>query len=170
MTRLTKFATVLLSTAGLGLVIAGCEPQGEPPATNATAAEAEATTTAEATAAVEPAKALTTAEISELFVGNTIIGVLDSWKLRWAEYFAPDGTSKALLKIEGEGDMEVTGKYYSNDQGEFCTEYPELPDQNVFCHTIFPLGDGRYQQVYADGTRGGIYNQILEGEQLDALQ
>lgn len=75
-----------------------------------------------------------------------------------------------MLRFEGQDDMEITGRYYANDSDEFCTKCPELPDQTVFCHKIVPLGDGRYQQVYADGTKGGVYNRILEGEQLDALE
>ncbi len=174
MTHLSKTATAALSAAVLGLVVAACQPQGGPAATDeppAASAEPAKAAAPEATADTMSSDVLAAAEISELLVGNTIIGVLDAWKLEWTEYFAPDGTAKAVLRFEGQNDMEITGKHYSNDRGEYCTEYPEIEsEQKVFCNTLVPLGDGRYQQLYADGTKGGIYNQILQGEQLDALR
>ena len=149
MTRFPKTATAALSAAALGLVAAACQPQGGPP----------------------PADVMAADEIRELFVGNTIIGEHKPWKLTWAEYFAPDGTAQAVLRIEGQGDKQMTGTHYANDQDEFCTEYPEAEGaQTVFCHKLFALEDGRYRQLYADGTKGPIYNQILEGEQLDAFR
>ena len=165
-----KASAAVLSAAALGLAIVGCQPQGMSPATDATEAEVETAPSAEAAATAESAGVMTAAEITDLFAGNTIIGVLDAWKLRWSEFFAPDGTAKALLRFEGQEDMRITGKYYGNDRDEFCTFYPELPDQKEFCSGVVPLGDGTYQQVYADGTRGSIYLQILEGEQLEALE
>ena len=165
-----KVSAAVLSAAALGLAVMACQPQGMPAATDATEAEVEAAPSAEAAATAESAGVMTAAEIADLFAGNTIIGVLDAWKLRWAEFFAPDGTAKALLRFEGQADMRIAGKYYANDQDQFCTFYPELPDQKEFCHGVTPLGDGTYQQVYADGTKGGIYMQILEGEQLEALK
>ncbi len=173
MTHLSKIAAVAASAAALGLMVAGCEPQGgtTTTATDEAPAAAEATTAAgDATADIMPPKELAAAEISELFVGNTVFGQLDSWKLTWAEYFAPDGTAKALLRFEGQADLNLVGKHYSNDREEFCTEYKELPDQKVFCHKLIVLADGLHQQVYADGTKGGIYKQILEGEQIDAFK
>ncbi len=127
----------------------------------------------EAPAAAAPADdtasdVLGTAEIAELLVGNTVIGVYDAWKLTWAEYFSPDGTTSLLLRFEGQDDMEATGKHYPNEKdNQYCTEDPQ---QNTYCNQLIPLGDGRYQQLYADGTVGSIYLQILEGERLDALE
>ena len=63
--------------------------------------------------------------------------------------------------------MEAAGKHYSNDRDQYCTEDPQ---QNVYCNNLIPLGDGRYQQVYADGGKGAIYNQILEGDQIEAFR
>ena len=162
MKRLSRTTAVVLSTAALGFVIAGCQPQGSAPASEATESVA-----AEVTAAVEPTNVMGAAEISELLVGNTIIGVYDAWNLTWAEYFAPDGTTKLLLRFEGQDDMEVTGKHYSNNKDQFCTEDPQ---QNVYCNNLVPLGDGRYQQLYPGGEKGAIYNQILEGEQIEAFR
>ena len=170
MIDLSKTATAALSAAVLGLAVAACQPQGEPAATDETAAAEEMPTAETAAADAMSSDEMGGAEFSALVAGNTILGVLDSWKLRWSEYFAPNGTARAVLRFEGQDDMEITGSYYTNARDEFCTEYPELPDQTVFCSMIVPLGDGRYQQVYADGTRGSIYTQILEGEQLDALE
>ena len=167
MTHLSKITTFALSTAALGLLIAGCQPQGGAPASETTETESVAVEAAEVTAAAEPAKLMTAAEMSELLVGNTIIGVYDAWKLTWAEYFAPDGTTKLLLRFEGEEDMEATGKHYPNNEGQYCTEDPQ---QNVYCNNLLPLGDGRYQQVYPGGEKGSIYNQILEGDQIEAFR
>lgn len=160
MTRFPKTATAALSATALGLVVAACQPQGDPAATDESPAAA-------ATADETASDVLGAAEIGELLVGNTVIGVYDAWKLTWAEYFAPDGTTKLLLRFEGQDDMEATGKHYPNDEDQYCTEDPE---QNAYCNNLVPLGDGRYQQVYPGGEKGAIYNQILEGEQLDAFR
>ena len=173
MTSLTKMSTVVLSTAVLGLVIAGCQSQGETPVTQETppeaaemmaAAEPEAT---EATATPEPERVMSAAEMSELLVGNTVIGYFDAWNLTWAEYFDPDGTTKLLLRFEGKDDMEAAGRHYSNNRDQYCTEDPE---QNVYCNNLVSLGDGRYQQVYSSGERGAVYTQILEGDQIETFR
>ena len=58
------------------------------------------------------------------------------------------------------------GTYYFNDQDKFCTNYPTLPiNPKEFCEYVSPLDDGRYEL-----TDGGIYEQVLDGEQLDALE
>ena len=167
MTFLSRTAAVVLSTVALGFVIAGCQPQGGAPVSEATESVAAEVTASEVAAAVEPANVMSAAEISELLVGNTIIGVYDPWNLTWAEYFAPDGTTKLLLKFEGKDDMEAAGKHYTNNNDQFCTEDPE---QNVYCNNLVALGDGRYQQVYASGEKGAVYNQILEGDQVEAFR
>ena len=174
MNYLTKTAALTLSAAALGLVIAGCQPQGGPAATDEAPAAAEPTTAAaDAAADAMPPNVLTAAEQIELLTGNTLMGALDSFKLTWAEYFAPDGTTKALLRFEGEDDLEITGTYFADDQDRFCTEYPEMEQkfgQTVFCNKIVSLGDGRYQQLWEDGTRGAVYEQILEGDQIDTFR
>ena len=172
MLTLMRISTVVSATVALGL--AACQPQGESPATHSTAVDDAATSPAEAEATTtdESINAITGAEQVELFVGNTVIGALESFKLTWAEYFAPDGTTKTLLRFEGEDDLEVTGTYFTDDQDRFCTEYAEMEQrfgQTVFCNKIVSLGEGRYQQLWEDGTRGAIYERVLEGEQLHAL-
>ena len=167
MTHLSKITALALSTAVLGFVISGCQPQGGAPASQATESAAAESAAAEATAADEPINVMTGSEQIELFVGNTVIGVYDAWNLTWAEYFSLDGTTKLLLRFEGKDDMEATGKYYSNNSGQFCTEDPQ---QNVYCHNLLSLGDGRYQQLYSNGEKGAIYEQILEGDQVDTFK
>ena len=174
MNYLTKTAALTLSAAALGLIFAGCQPQGGTAVTDEAPAAAEVTTVAaDAAAEAMPPKELTAAEQTALFTGNTLIGALDSFKLTWAEYFASDGTTKALLRFEGEDDLEITGTYFADDQDRFCTEYPEMEQkfgQTVFCNKIVSLGEGRYQQLWEDGTRGAVYEQILEGNQIDTFR
>ena len=174
MTNLGKTATAVLSVAVLGVLVTACQPQGGPVASDAAPAAAEATTpAADAAADAIPPTVLTAAEQIELFSGNTIIGVLESFKLTWAEFFAPDGTTKALLRFEGEDDLEISGTYFADDQDRFCTKYPEMEQkfgQTVFCNKIISLEEGKYQQLWEDGTRGAIYEQILEGNQIDAFR
>ncbi len=174
MIDLSKTATAALSAAVLGLAVVACQPQGEAPTAepdmpmDEAVAEAEPAPEPEAEAAPEPASGvLSPAQITELLVGNTVFAEYEPWKLRWAEYFAPDGTTKAWTKFEGQEDGRITGKHYVNSEGHFCTEYPELPDQNVFCHTIVDRGDGSYQQLNTDGSLGGVYTQVLPGDQVD---
>ena len=167
MTHLSRITAFAQSTALLGFVIAGCQPQGGVPTNQTTESAA-----AEATAADEPINVITGSEQVDLLVGNTLIGSLHSFKLTWAEYFSPDGTTRALLRFVGEDDLEVTGTYFTDDQDRLCTEYAEMEQkfgQTVFCNMIVSLGEGKYQQLWDDGTRGAIYEQILEGEQLHAL-
>ncbi len=161
MARLGKTSMAALSTAALVLVVsAGCQMQGEAPAPEAEAAEAM-------TPEAEAAEAMSAAAISELLVGNTILGINEEAGFRWAEYFSSDGTAKALLKMADQPDLQVAGEYRLNDQSQLCKEYPEFGES---CFTLYPLGDGRYQQHKPDGAESGIYTQILEGEQLDALE
>ena len=63
--------------------------------------------------------------------------------------------------------MEAAGKHYSNNKDQYCTEDPQ---QNVYCNNLISLGGGKYQQVYSNGERGAIYNQILEGDQVEAFR
>ena len=42
--------------------------------------------------------------------------------------------------------------------------------QTVFCNKLVSLGERRYQQLWEDGTRGAVYEQILEGDQIDAFR
>ena len=174
MTHVSRIAAVAVSAAALGLMVAGCEPQGgtTATATDEAPAAAEATTAAgDATVDIMPPKELAAAEISKLFLGNTVFGQLDSWQMEWAEFFHPNGTAMALLKFKDRDDVELTGKHYSNARDEWCTSYPDIEsEQKVFCHKLVALGEGRYQQLYADGTLGGIYNQILQGEQIDQFR
>ena len=174
MTYLGKTATVALSAAAIGVVVAACQPQGGPAATDAASAATE-TTAAAADAADDamPPNVLTAAEQVELFTGNTILGALESFKLTWAEYFDPDGTTKALLRFEGEDDLEVAGTYFADDRNRFCTDYPDMQQkfgQTVFCNKLVSLGEGRYQQLWEDGTRGAIYEQVLQGDQIDTFR
>ena len=162
MNHLSRISTLALSTAVLGLVIAGCQPQGGVPANQATESATDETIVAD-----ERINVMTASEQIKLFVGNTVIGVYDAWNLTWAEYFSPDGTTKLLLRFEGKDDMEAAGKYFSNNSDQFCTEDPQ---QNVYCHNLFSLGDGRYQQLYSNGEKGAIYEKILEGNQVDTFK
>ena len=174
MIQLNKTAKAVLSAAALGGLVTACQPQGGPVASDAAPVAAEATTAAADVAAdAMPPTVLTAAEQTALFTGNTILGALESFKLSWAEYFAPDGTTKALLRFEGEDDLEISGTYFADDQDRFCTKYPEMEQkfgQTVFCNKIISLGEGKYQQLWEDGTRGAIYEQILEGNQIDAFR
>ncbi len=162
MIRLGKTSMAALSAAALVLVAsAGCQMQGEAPAPDAEAAEA----TAPEAEAAEPMSA---AEIAELIVGNTVLGVNKEWRVTWAEYFDPDGTAKGWAKWADKPDRDhLASTYRLNDQNQLCMKYPEYEEQ---CTTLHPLGDGRYQQHKPDGTKGSIFTQILEGEQLDALE
>ena len=156
MFRNIRISMLALPVAVLGLIIAGCQPQEQAIMSDEPMAEMPAT--------------LSGVETMDILTGHTIFGTLDAWKLTWAEYFAPDGTSASVLRFENQPDMEIAGTYYINDQDQFCTQYPELaPNQTVFCNRIVALGDGQYQQVWDDGSMGAVYNQVLEGDQLEAF-
>lgn len=161
-----RMSTTALAAAVLGLGVAACQPQGEAPMAEP---EADSMVAEEATAA--PPDVLSVAEMQELLVGNTIFGRFDAWSLDWSEYFASDGTAKAWLKFESGDEARLSGMHYPDmATGQYCTEYPELEDQKVFCNNIFALGDGRYQQLNSDGTKGAVYNRIVPGDQVDALE
>ena len=193
MTHLSRVSAFALSTAALGFMIAGCQPQGSAPASQTTE-----TVAAEATADDEPINAttgseqivedeqlhapdavsdkssdlMTVDEMRELLVGNTIMGSSEAWNMTWSEYFSPDGTTKVLYRIEGQdGVGEAIGIHYFNSEGQFCTD----PDGELgpYCKWLLPLGNGKYVQVYEqrDGETGGdIYEQVLEGDQTEAFR
>ena len=199
MTHLSRIMAFALSTAVLGFVIAGCQPQGGAPASQATESAAAESAAAEATAADEPinvmtgseqilegeqlhaldavsdknSQLMTVAEMRDLLFGNTIIGSSGAWNMTWSEYFDPDGTTKVRLRFEGQDDVgEATGIHYFNSKGQLCTD-PE-GDLGPYCKWLRPLGNGKYEQVYeqaGDGEPSGdIYEQILEGDQVDAFK
>lgn len=190
MTCLTKTAAAVLSTAALGFAIAACQPQGGAPGEPGEAAASVAAEAMDVTTGTEQvlqgekphasdaipdknSQLLTVAEMRELLVGNTIVGSSDAWNMTWSEYFAPDGTVKVRFRFEGQDDVgEVTGIHYFNNKGQFCTD-PE-GTEGPYCKWIRPLGNGKYVQVYeqtGDGETGGdIYEQVLEGDQVEAFK
>ena len=80
-----------------------------------------------------------------------------TWLIRSAKLRArPDGIDTV---------SEFDGTYRFDDQGKLCINYPTLPiSKKEFCTYMVLLGDGRYEL-----TVGGIFEQVLEGEQLDEL-
>ena len=149
MANRSKIAAAGLTLAAVGLIAAACQTQQAPPP--------------EVTA--ETVQALTVAEVQELVTGNTVIGVDEKRNIRAAEYFASDGTAKLKAKTPF-GTFNYEGTYFFNDLGHFCTNYPGIPiGPKEFCKFVTPLGDGRYEQ--SDGI---ILEQVLEGDQLDALE
>ena len=163
MNRFSRVITVTFSASALALAIAGCQPQGATPSAEVAAPAEDMTASAEASSTAKSSQLMGAAEISDLVVGYTLKGVYADSK--WVQYFSPDETMKTV----GPGGT-FSGTYYANDQEEFCIDLPEYPwEPKVFCFKLIPLGDGKYQQVLIDGTKMGIYTQILEGEQLDAL-
>ena len=152
MARLAKFAAAGLAATALGLAVAACQPQMMVP---------------RALDAAAPANAMTVAEVQELVVGKTILVRDENRKVSRAEYFAPDGTVKLKAKLDSFAmSFSYKGKYYFNDQGRLCTNYPTLPiNPKEFCEYIVPLSDGRHEL-----TDGGVYERILDGEQLGELK
>ena len=152
MARLTRIAAAGLAATALGLTVAACQPQ-------------EMAATVQEAAA--PADAMTVAEVRALVVGNTAIARDEGRKVSRAEYFSPDGTVKLKAKPDSFGmSFNYVGEYYFDDQGRFCANYPTLPvSQKEYCEYMTPLGDGRYEL-----TDGGIYERVLDGEQLGALK
>ena len=152
MSRLAKIPAAGLAATALGLAVAACQPQMMAPRSLDAAA---------------PATAMTVAEVQELVVGKTIIIRDDNRKVSRAEYYSPDGTVKLKAKPDGFGmTFSYRGTYYFNDQKKFCANYPTLPiDPKEYCEYIVPLSDGRHEL-----TDGGVYERILDGEQLGELK
>ena len=109
---------------------------------------------------------MTVAEVQETVVGNTVFVRDEARKVSRAQYFSPDGTAKLRAKPDGIDTVsEFDGTYRFDDQGKLCINYPTLPiSKKEFCTHMVLLGDGRYEL-----TVGGIFEQVLEGEQLDEL-
>lgn len=152
MADLTKIVAAGLATTALGLIVAACQPPEMAPS----AREAGA-----------PVNAMTVPEVQELVVGNTVLVRDEGRKVSRAEYFAADGTVKLRAKPDAFGmTFSYDGTHYFNDQAEFCAHYPTIPvSQKEYCVYVVPLGDGRFEL-----TDGGIYEQVLDGEQLSALK
>ena len=152
MGRLTKIVATGSAITVLGLTIAACQPQEmAPPALEAAAGT----------------EYMTVAEVEKLVVGNTVLARDEARKISRTEYFSPDGTVELNAKPDAFGMVfSYKGTYYFNDDGKFCANYPSIPvSQKEYCEYVVPLGDGRYEL-----TDGAIYEQVLEGEQLDALE
>ena len=157
MYRIEKLATAGLAAAILAFALAACQPQE--------AARPVSDSAAPETAA--PAGALTVAEVRELVVGHTVIARDEGRKVSRAEYFSPDGAVVLNAKPDAFGMIfSYDGTYYFDDRERFCANYPSLPvSQKEYCEYVVPLGDGRHEL-----TDGSIYEQVLDGEQLDALK
>ena len=152
MVHLTNFAAAGLVVAALGFIVAACQMQA---------------TTPPVQEAVASADAMTVAEVQALVVGNTVLVRDEKRKVSRTEYFSADGTVTLNAKPDAFGMVfNYEGTYYFNSEGKLCANYPSIPvSQKEYCERVVPLGDGRYEL-----TDGGIYEQILEGEQLDALE
>ena len=160
MAKLTRIATAGLAAATLGLSVAACQPPAmAPPAEDGTAPPAEETAAS--------AEVLSVAQVESLVIGKTIVIRDDANNVSRAEYFAADGTVKMTVKPDAFGGMTFSfdGTHYFNDAGELCSNYPGIPiGDKEHCDHVTSRGDGGYGQA-----GGGIYEQILDGEQLDAL-
>lgn len=157
MTNLTKISTVGLVATSLGLGLAACQaPQDLASTAQETAA----------TASTGSTDTMTVAEVQESVVGNTVFVRDEAKKVSRAQYFSPDGTAKLRAKPDGIDTVsEFDGTYRFDDQGMLCINYPTLPiSKKEFCTYMVLLGDGRYEL-----TVGGIFEQVLEGDQLDEL-
>ena len=149
MANLAKIAAAGVAATALGFIVAACQPVQAPPP------EVTAETTG----------AMSVAQVQDLVAGNTVLGIDEKRNVQAAEYFAPDGTAKLKAKTPF-GTFNYDGTYFFNNLGHFCTNYPGIPiGPKEFCKFVTPLGDGRYEQ--SDGI---ILEQVLEGEQLDALE
>ena len=157
MTSLAKISTVGLVATSLGLGLAACQ------------APQDLASTAQETAAIASTGStdtMTVAEVQETVVGNTVFVRDEAKKVSRAQYFSPDGTAKLKAKPDGIDTVsEFDGTYRFDDQGMLCINYPTLPiSKKEFCTYMVLLGDGRYEL-----TVGGIFEQVLEGDQLDEL-
>ena len=152
MARLAKFAAAGLAAPAFALAVAACQP----PMTTAPALDTAA-----------PANAMTVAEVEALVVGKTIIIRDENRKVSRAEYFAPDGTVKLKAKPDSMSmSFSFSGTHYFDDEGKLCTNYPTLPvNPKEFCEYVVSLGDGRHALA-----GGGVYERILDGEQLGELK
>ena len=152
MARLAKIAAAGLAATALSFAVAACQPQMMAP---------------RALDAAAPANAMTVAEVQELVVGKTILIRDENRGVSGAEYFSPDGAVKLKAKPDSISmTFSYKGTYYFNDQGKLCTNYPTLPiNPKEFCEYIVPLSDGRHEL-----TDRGVYERILDGEQLGELK
>ena len=157
MTSLAKISTASMVAAALGLGLAACQAPQE---LASTAQEPAAPESTGSTAT------MTVAEVQETVVGNTVFVRDEAKKVSRAQYFSPDGIAKLRAKPDGSGmASNFDGTYRFDDQGKLCINYPTLPlSKKEFCTYMVRLGNGRYEL-----TVGGIFEQVLEGEQLDEL-
>ena len=162
MTRLTKISTASLVAATLGLGLAACQAPQE----LASTAQEPAASEAAAPKSTDSTATMTVAEVQETVVGNTVFVRDEAKKVSRAQYFSPDGIAKLRAKPDGSGMVsDFDGTYRFDDQGKLCINYPTLPiSRKEFCTYMVLLGDGRYEL-----TVGGIFERVLEGEQLDKL-
>ena len=145
MKRLTNAPTAFFLAAILGLVVTVGLPQ----------------------VALSSSDAMTVDEVTDTFIGKTSIGTYKKLGAKFAQYFAPDGSSIMKVRHAHIGVKQFRGKHYFNDQGKFCAKYPTLPSTNkVFCSNIIPAGEGRY---ILSGNLGFI-KEVVDGKQLNRLR
>lgn len=146
MNGLVGISTAGLAVAALGLGLAAAEAAA-PKATGSTAP-------------------MTVAQVEKAVVGNTVFVRDEAKKARRAQYFSPDGTAKLRARRDGSARVsDFAGTYRFDDRGRLCIAYPALPTtRKEFCTHMVRLGDGLYKL-----TVGGVFERVLEGENLDEL-
>ena len=162
MTSLARISTAGLVATALSLGLAGCQVPQE----LASAAQEPAASEVAAPGSTGATGTMTVAEVQETVVGNTVFVRDEAKKVSRAQYFSPDGIAMLRAKRDGSDTVsDFDGTYRFDDQGMLCINYPTLPvSKKEFCTHMVLLGDGRYEL-----TVGGIFEKILEGEQLDEL-
>ena len=106
-------------------------------------------------------RSLTTAEVTQLFSGNTYTATIPSRNIQMTVYVDPNGTLRGM-----QGGHKFTSKWEINDKGEICVSYKErlscryvMEEDGIYKkYKINEQGEKVVLVIYQSFTPGNIHN------------
>lgn len=99
---------------------------------------------------------LSSAELKEIFPGNTVTGKSAKGATFWL-----------FRKLNGESitvtdsGFNAKGKYWITDSNQICSKSPKKSKGEVRCFTFYRAGRDQYKVVRPDGSEG--HHKLIEG-------
>ena len=106
-------------------------------------------------------RSLTTAEVTQLFSGNTYTATIPSRNIKMTVYVDPNGTLRGM-----QAGHKFTSKWEINDKGEICVSYKErlscryvMEEDGIYKkYKINEQGEKVVLVIYQSFTLGNVHN------------
>ena len=106
-------------------------------------------------------RTLTTAEVTQLFSGNTYAATIPSRNIKMTVFVDPNGTLRGM-----QAGHKFTSKWETNDKGEICVSYKErlscryvMEEEGIYKkYKINEQGEKVVLVIYQSFTPGNVHN------------